>query len=90
MYGHVDLQFGGMGLRTAEIQRELGDRLSPEMSIERAAKSAVIRVKISTIDMTEDLVDLEERMTGGSRVAQALLRWYQDHGTDSLLDTLLA
>lgn len=87
VYGHVDLQFGGMGLRTAEIQHELGAHLSPEMRIEQASKSAVIRVKVPHIDMTEDLADLEERMTRGIRVAQLLLQWYLDHADDSVLGT---
>ena len=85
VYGHVDLQFGGMGMRTAEIQHELGAHLSPEMSIERASKSAVVRVRVPHIDMTEDLLALEERMTRGIRVVQTLLQWYLDHADNSIL-----
>ncbi len=83
-YGNVDLQFAGMGKRLSELRQEFGSKLSSEMSILKASKSAVIRVKVPRIDMTEKLDDLEGRITEGIRVAQIVLEWFLETSATSL------
>lgn len=75
-YGNVDLQFAGMGNRLSELRAKFGPKLTSDMSIKKASKSAVIRIKVSRIDMTEDVAAFEGRITEGIRAAQLLLEWF--------------
>lgn len=76
-YGHVDLQFAGMGDRLAEMERFYRSSLLPSMRIEKAAKSAVIRVRVEPIDMTTAAFSRSETsVRQGIEAAVLLLEWY--------------
>lgn len=81
-FGNVDLQFSNMGDRLSEIRAKYGSKLDSTMAIEKAAKSAVIRIKVPGIEMTDDLDLLEGKITEGIRSAQFLLEWYLGNSTD--------
>lgn len=77
-YGHVDLQFSGMGDKLAEIESRYRSALESNMRIEKAAKSAVIRIRIETVDMTtSDFSDANEVIKLGIQAANQLLELYQ-------------
>jgi len=76
-YGHVDLQFSEMGDRLAEMERLYRAALLPSMRIEKAAKSAVIRVRVDPVDMTRaTFADCEASIRKGIETATLLLDWY--------------
>lgn len=76
-YGHVDLQFAGMGNKLAEMEQLYRPLLLPSMRIERAAKSAVIRVRVEPVDMTAVTYrDAVELIRKGIEAASFLLEWY--------------
>lgn len=76
-YGHVDLQFAGMGDKLAEMEQLYRSSLQPSMRIEKAAKSAVIRVRVEPIDMTVTAFSsAETSIRQGIQAAMLLLDWY--------------
>ena len=76
-YGHVDLQFVGMGERLAEMEQLYRPSLLPSMRIEKAAKSAVIRVRVEPVDMTTaPFSSAENSMRKGIEAAVLLAEWY--------------
>jgi hypothetical protein len=78
-YGYVDLQFSDMGDKLAEMERLCRAHLLPSMRIERAAKSAVIRVRVDPVDMTTaDFASCEGAVRRGIETALALLKWYSN------------
>jgi hypothetical protein len=77
-YGNVDLQFAAMASRTLDLQAKYGGFLAKEMHIEKANKSAVIRIKVLPINMSDDIVANRDLMVGGIRTAQSLYRWFLD------------
>ena len=76
-YGHVDLQFAGMGNKLAEMEHLYRPSLLPSMRIERAAKSAVIRVRVEPVDMTATTFrEAAASIRKGIEAASLLLEWY--------------
>lgn len=76
-HGHVDLQFSGMGDKLAEMERLYRPLLLPSMRIEKAGKSAVIRLRVEPVDMTTTaFATCETSMRKGIENAVLLLHWY--------------
>lgn len=76
-YGHVDLQFAGMGDRLAEIEQLYRSSLQPSMRIDKAAKSAVVRVRVAPVDMTTAAFSSARgAIRQGIEAAVLLLDWY--------------
>jgi len=76
-YGHVDLEFRGMGHRLADMQRLYGKTLPTGARIEKAAKSAVVRIRVEPIDVTKaDFITTEALARKGIETAVSLLDWY--------------
>lgn len=76
-YGHVDLEFSGMGSDLAKLERLYGSVLPPGARIEKAAKSAVIRIRVEPIDMTKaDFDDCEVVVRKSLEAAVQLLEWF--------------
>lgn len=76
-YGHVDLQFSAMGEKLAEMEQIYRSSLLPSMRIEKAAKSAVIRIRVEPIDMTTaTFPDCEASIRRGVEAAVLLMDWY--------------
>jgi hypothetical protein len=76
-YGRVDLQFAGMGNKLTSIQKRFGRFLSPEMRVDRAAKSAAIRIGLDEIDMTAPFANSKRKVEQALAAALALLRMYE-------------
>lgn len=81
-YGHVDLQFAGMGDKLSDMEQLYRQSLLPSMRIERAAKSAVIRVRVDPVDMTTAAFPTcEASIRKGIETAAILLDWYRTRST---------
>ncbi|MBZ5555193.1 MAG: PD-(D/E)XK nuclease family protein [Acidobacteriia bacterium] len=74
--GHLDLQFAGKAGRLASLRSKLGASMLPGMTIERAAKSAVIRQKVPVFNTARDFQRQEADVVYCLRLARDLLRWY--------------
>ena len=76
-YGHVDLQFAEMGDKLVEMEERYRNVLLPTMRIEKAAKSAVIRMRIRPTEMTTEVFsNCEPLMQKGIEAAALLLDWF--------------
>jgi len=76
-YGHVDLEFRDMGDRLREMERLYRAALLPGMRIEKAAKSAVIRVRVDPVDITHaDFASCEHSIRKDIETAAILLDWF--------------
>jgi len=76
-YGKVDLQFSGMGDKLGEMHRLYQQHLIPPMRIEKANKSAVIRIRIEPFEMS--LVEFSEAegvVRQAIKAAESLYEWY--------------
>ena len=80
-FGHVDLQFSGMGDKLTEMERLYRSSLEPSMRIEKAVKSAVIRIRVEPLYMTTPFADAEPSIRKAIQAAEQLLGWYCDHST---------
>ena len=77
-HGYVDLQFSGRGKNLPEMERLYRTHLLPNMRIEKAAQSAVIRVRIDKVAITTATFDsCEAVFRKGIETAVTLLEWYQ-------------
>jgi hypothetical protein len=76
-FGHVDLQFSGMGEKLAQMEQLYRSSLLPSMRIEKAAKSAVVRIRVDPVDMTvTPFPTCEASIRKGIESAVLLLDWY--------------
>lgn len=76
-YGHVDLEFRGMGDHLGEMEQLYRHLLPPGMRIEPAAKSAVVRALVEPVDMTHtDFTQAEPIMRKAIDAAALLLEWF--------------
>ena len=77
-HGNVDLQFEGDAAQLAKLRERCGPTLPPQMTIERAGKSAVIRVRVAPIDMLDKLERNQPLMIQGIIASQSLYHWFLD------------
>lgn len=84
-YGNVDLQFAGMSDKLADMERIYREYLIPPMRIEKAAQSAVIRMRVDRIDMTSPFEDSEAVARKALESALKLLEWYSNLPIDKRL-----
>ncbi len=76
-YGHVDLEFSNMGSRLVELERLYGAVLPQGARIEKAAKSAVVRIRVDPVDMTKaDFALNEAVIRKGIESAVLLFEWF--------------
>jgi len=78
-YGNVDLQFDGLGEETAALRTRYADSMEPDMNIEQANKSAVVRVKVPTLDVSGSVEEQRADVEHGIRQAARLAKWYRQH-----------
>jgi hypothetical protein len=76
-HGRVDLQLDGMGDQVFELEGTYGDRLRDDMRIDRAGKSAAIRIQVPEIDTSASLAESEPAVRRGLAAASELLAWYR-------------
>jgi len=75
--GFIDIQFGGMAEKLADLRTRFGPSLEPEMRIARAAKSGVIRVDVPKLRPTYDSEEQLENIDVCLRQATKLLAWFR-------------
>lgn len=78
-YGRVDLQFNGYGERLMEFNAKYGDHLDRGMILERANKSAVIRMEVPAVDAGRDFGEQIQSIRLGIVAAQALQKWWKEN-----------
>jgi len=76
-YGKVDLQFNGKADQLTKLAQEFGRRLDPNMLLEKATGSAVIRVVVPRIDLGAPFETSRPAVEQGLRAALQLLAWYR-------------
>ncbi len=76
--GHVDLQFSGMADNLEEIRHRYASWLESGMSIKRAGKSGVIRVKVPAVYPGEEMASQLDDVRTGLQQATRLLRWFRE------------
>lgn len=74
-YGHVDLQFAGMGAQGEWFVERYGSKLEPGMRIERAMKSLVVRVDVPELELERPLEGARDAVLEAIHGAQRLLVW---------------
>ncbi len=74
-FGVVDLEIAGGAKCILEIKQQLSSFLAPSMQIERAAKSAVVRVNVSCLDPAITFSKQSEEAFEGISEAKRLLAW---------------
>lgn len=75
-YRHVDLQFRGMGGKVLDLRRVFESRLLPNMGIQKAHKSAVIRCVVEPLLIEGDFESQQEQVKACVLEAKALLTWW--------------
>lgn len=76
-YGNVDLQFARMGDGVADIERQYRPYLEPDMRVDRASRSAVVRIAVPKIDMTTPFSTSKAAVEAGIEAAARLLALYR-------------
>ena len=77
VYGNVDLQFNGRGGDIEVLERGFATPPERDMSLEAAGKSAVVRVRVTPIDMTVPFSSSEPAVEEGLHAAVRLIEWYR-------------
>ena len=78
-YGAVDLQFAGKGDQFPELAAKYADRLTDEMEIVQAGKSASIRIIAGKIDVTKDFNNQLEIIETAFQKADILYHWAKEN-----------
>jgi hypothetical protein len=71
-----------MGARLAELRSKVVEYLNPDMTIARANKSGVVRLKAPTLDTTCSFETQEDKAKFGIECAARFLKWYMDNITE--------
>jgi len=82
-YGHIDIQFGGKADDVDAIRTRYTASLAPGMSIEKASKSAVVRIEVPAIDMSAPFLDSEAAVREAIWAAKLLYVWYKAHAREA-------
>ena len=76
-HGNVDIQFDGRVHQLEEIVSRCESLLEPGMAIQKAGKSAVVRIEVPTIDMAAPFLESEPAVRESVWAAKLLLLWYK-------------
>ncbi len=79
LYGHVDIQFAGRAEDIDALEREYSGILEEGMHIQRAGKSAVIRMCVPEMDMTAPFAESLPHVRQSLAAATQLLNWHRRH-----------
>lgn len=80
--GIVDLHLRGRGDRLAVVESALGPLLESGMTVESAAKSAAIRIKVPVLDRVHPAGQQEDAIRQGLAAAKRLAEWAQRHAME--------
>jgi hypothetical protein len=76
-HGFLDLQFANMGQQLSRLRAEFGSALISGMTIERAAKSGVIRQKVPVFNKGRPFAEQATTARMCLERAAVLLKWYR-------------
>lgn len=77
-HGNIDLQFGRMAGRVAELRERITAQLSPDMIVSIAGGSAVVRLKAEPINPGRPYDEQRDAAIAGIEAAQRLLTLSQE------------
>lgn len=77
-HGHFDLQFKDMGDKLDQMHCKYAECLDKGMSIDKAAKSASIRVSVPTLSLADTVESQKKAVMEGMLKGKALLQWFSD------------
>ncbi len=77
--GVVDLHLRGRGHKMAMVEAALRSLIDPDMTIERAAKSAAIRLSVPVLDRLSPAMDQRDALLAGMLAARRLALWAAAH-----------
>ena len=76
-HGRVDLQIGGMAAKLALVQNKFGNHMTKSMRIEKANKSAVIRILVPRINVKSPFIRSKQAVEIALFAALSLLKVYE-------------
>ena len=77
-HGYFDLQFKGMGDNLNIMRDKYGKYLTDDMRIEKANKSASIRIKVPKLSLADSVESQKEKLMYCIKVGNLLLNWYKN------------
>jgi hypothetical protein len=88
-HGFFDLQFASMGSKLKEMHQAFDKRLQAGMTIEKAAKSASIRLQVPALSTADPLERQRDAAIQGFEAGKRLLDWGKSKIDDAALSVLL-
>ena len=79
-HGFFDLEFSGKGGATGRMRIEYGHLLSEGMRIDRAGKSAVIRICVPSMSVARAFSEQKDAALEAWKAGRRLLQWAQENG----------
>jgi len=77
VHGFFDIQFAGMGDQLAELREQFGSMLTDDMQIEKAGKSAVIRINVPKLSIADSFEIQLDVVAASIQAGKQLLAWFQ-------------
>jgi hypothetical protein len=75
-HGKVDLQFRKMGEQVSELKHQFEGDIESDMCFAKAGKSGCIRLRVPTVNTSDNFVEQKRQILEGVFAAQRLLEWY--------------
>jgi hypothetical protein len=77
--GFVNLEFAGLGDSVPELRASLGPFLGPDMVLDRASKSAAVRIRVPVLDHTAAFPPQEPLVIQALGAVRRLWQWAVEH-----------
>lgn len=87
-HGYFDLQFASMGSKLNEMHAAFDSRLETGMTIEKAAKSASVRLRVPVLSTADPLDRQREAAIQGFEGGKKLVEWARNHIDEAALNAL--
>jgi len=78
-HGFFDIEFAGMGDQLGELRKRFGSVMIDDMRIEKAGKSAVIRIKVPKLSIADPFETQRDEVAVCIQKGKQLLAWLQQH-----------
>lgn len=79
VHGHFDIQFAGYGDRLRDLREKFAKVLEADMRIEKANKSAVIRIKVPKLSTADPFDEQRDKAIEAVITGKRLYKWLLDN-----------
>lgn len=79
IHGFFDIEFAGRGDQLGELRKRFGSVMIDDMQIEKAGKSAVIRINVPKLSIADPFENQREEVAVCIQEGKQLLAWFQQH-----------